>query len=175
LLPQTRRNSEHETRDGKVEISSNATNTQQQGKRAPHNQAYLLRLRHGGIDAAFTLFQKVLQEAIVQELGSFCLREHCPQQKGKLKGVVERNPVEKKVPEGFDKGKESKNDPIDEPLNIVPLGFGFDRLERLERRVHESHDGTKHTSTNPKEDQQGEDCPTTENKVLLGNLCGGLQ
>ena len=57
------------------------------------NVTYLSGLRHSCINAALALLQKVLEEGIVEELGSLGLREKRPGQERQFEGVVKRNPV----------------------------------------------------------------------------------
>merc|ERR1712232_1097867 len=55
--------------------------------------------RPWGFDSVL-LLQEILEEGIVKELGSLGLREHGPQQKGQLEGVVEGDPVKEEIGEG---------------------------------------------------------------------------
>ena len=126
------------------------------------NVTYLSGLRHSCINAALALLQKVLEEGIVEELGSLGLWEKRPGQERQFEGVVKRNPVEDEIPKRLDKGKEGKEDPVNQPLNVIPLGLGFNCLKGLERRVDKANDRAQHASSDSEEDQQDEDKPPSE-------------
>lgn len=81
----------------------------------------LLCVRQSLVNFGFVLFQKILEETLVQELGTLGLRQHGPKQKGEFKCKVERDPVQKDVHEHFDDTEKSKNDPVHQPLRVVPL------------------------------------------------------
>jgi hypothetical protein len=52
--------------------------------RASDATGSLLGIGKSGINLGLASLEKILQEGVIQELGSFCLREHCPKQKGQL-------------------------------------------------------------------------------------------
>jgi hypothetical protein len=131
---------------------------------------YLFGIRHGRINSRLVLFQEIFQKAVIQELGSLGLWKHGPQQKGQFKCIVERNPVQEKVNKGFNQGKERKNHPVHEPLDVVSLGLALNGLERFEGRIQKADNRTKYTRTHAKEDQNHKDETSAKHKKFLGNL-----
>lgn len=119
-------------------------------------KTYLFGFCQRSIDPAFALLEEVLEKAVVKEFCPLRLREHGPQQKGQFEGIIERDPVEKEVPEGFDEREECKQDPVYQPLNVIALCLGFDGLERFECRVNEACDASQDRSAHTKEDDQQE-------------------
>jgi hypothetical protein len=130
----------------------------------------LLCIRHGGINSGFVLLQKVFQEGVIQELGALGLREHCPEQKGQLEGVVKGDPVEKNVDKDLDNGEKGKNDPVDQPLRIVALVFGFNRLEGLEGGVEKAHKTAERGNAHAKDNKESKQKASAQDDKLLGNF-----
>ena len=79
-------------------------------------RGHLPRTRLGiiqrGINLALVTLQKVLQEAIVQELRPPSLGQHRPQQKRDLERVVKRDPVQQEVDEYLYDREEGVYDPV---------------------------------------------------------------
>jgi hypothetical protein len=135
---------------------------------------YLFGIRHSGINSRLVLFQEIFQKAVIQEFGSLSLWKHGPQQKGQFKCIVERNPVQEKVNKGFNQGKERKNHPVHEPLDVVSLVLALDGLEGFERRIQKADNRTKYTRAHAKEDQNHKDETSAQQKKFLRNLEGIL-
>jgi hypothetical protein len=129
-----------------------------------------LGVRQGSINSRLILLEEVFQKGIVQELSALGLRKHCPEQKCQLEGVVEGNPVEKNVDKDFNDGKEGKDNPVNQPLSVVSLALGFDRLERLEGGVEEANNARERGNTHAKSDQDGKQKASAQNEKLLGDM-----
>lgn len=125
---------------------------------------------HGGIDAGFVLLEKVLEEGIVQELGTAGLGGHAPDEEGGLEGVVKGNPVQEEVDKDLDDGEEGVHDPVDEPLGIVSPGLRLDGLEGLEGGVDEADDVAEGSGTDAEEEDEEHEGSAAEGNVLLGDL-----
>jgi hypothetical protein len=136
---------------------------------------HLFGIRHGGINSGLVLFEKIFQKGIIQELGSLGLRKHGPQEKGEFKGIIKGDPVEEEINKGFNDGEKGKDDPVDEPLNVITLLFGFNGFKGLEGRVEETNNGAKDASADSEKDEDGKDRGSAEDKIFLGGLQGILQ
>jgi hypothetical protein len=103
------------------------------------------------------------------------LRKHGPQEKGEFKGIIKGDPVEEEINKGFNDGEKGKDDPVDEPLNVITLLFGFNGFKGLEGRVEETNDGAKDTSANSEKDEKGKDGASADDEIFLGDLQGILE
>mmetsp|Transcript_3805 Transcript_3805/g.7903 ORF Transcript_3805/g.7903 Transcript_3805/m.7903 type:complete len:236 (-) Transcript_3805:69-776(-) len=133
----------------------------------------LLCLCHCRIDAGHrvgTLLQKVFQKAVVQEFCAAGLGQHGPKQEGQLEGKIKGNPVQNESLEGFDQGKERKQNPVHGPLNIIPLILVFNSQNRLVRRVNKTNEGAQGIRTNSEKDQDDEKETSGDDQVFLGDL-----
>jgi hypothetical protein len=110
----------------------------------------------------------------MQELGSLGLRKHGPQEESELEGMVKGDPADEEINKGFNDGEKRKDDPVDEPLNVITLLFVFNGFKGLEGRAEETNDGAKNASANSdsKEEEDGEDGASAEEKTFLGDLQG---
>mmetsp|Transcript_4834 Transcript_4834/g.13662 ORF Transcript_4834/g.13662 Transcript_4834/m.13662 type:complete len:228 (-) Transcript_4834:428-1111(-) len=125
---------------------------------------------HGGIDPGFVLLEEILEERIVQELGTAGLRSHAPDEEGCLEGVVEWDPIQEEVDKDLNDGEEGVHDPVDEPLGIVSAGLRLDGLERLEGRVDEADDIAESSGADTEEEDEEHESTSAEGDVLLGDL-----
>ena len=102
------------------------------------------------------------------------MRKHGPQEKGEFKGIVKGDPVEEEINKGFNDGEKGKDDPVDEPLNVITLLFGFNGFKGLEGRVEETNNGAKDASANSEKDEKGKGGASAEDEIFLGDLQGIL-
>jgi hypothetical protein len=51
------------------------------------------------------------------------------QEKTNLECIIEWNPVQEEIAKGFNHRKEAKDDPVNEPLLIITLHFGFNGVK----------------------------------------------
>ena len=74
----------------------------------------LFGIRNCGFNSAGLFLQKIFKETIIQELGTFCLRKHGPQEKGQLESIVKGDPVKEEISERFNHAVEGENNPVHE-------------------------------------------------------------
>ena len=128
------------------------------------------RCVHGGIDPRLVLLKEILQEWVIEEWCSLRLRKERPEEERQLERIVKGDPVEEEINTDLNDGKESVDNPIDEPLSIVSAVLALDRLERFEGRVDEADYIAKRAGTdarkNCEEGHEGE----ANDKELLGDF-----
>jgi hypothetical protein len=98
------------------------------------------------------------------------LWQHGPKQEGELESVVKWNPVDEKVNEDLHDGEKGIDNPVNQPLRVLPSVFRFDCLKRLVRRIHKSNDTAKTTSTDSHENESAKDQYASDHEKLLGNF-----
>jgi len=93
---------------------------------------------HLGIDKGLVVEKEWPQKRLVQMDGSLSLRREQPDEETELHRPIERDVMSESVGEGLEKREEGKDGPIRQPLSVIVLVGGFDRLETPVRRSNES-------------------------------------
>ena len=142
------------------------------GSRSLRNDSVsrLFGISQDGVDLGLVLFEKVLQERLVQELGTLRLWQHGPQKEGKFEGIPEGDPVEQKVDKDLQDRKGGVDDPVDQPLRIFRPVLALNGLEGLEGGVDESDNAAEGASTDSKEDEQDKQHEAAQHQEFLRDL-----
>ncbi len=64
------------------------------------------------------LFHQVFQEIIVNECGTIISWMHAQQQKCQFQWIIKWNPIHNNMNKGFNATQDTKDNPIDQPINI---------------------------------------------------------
>jgi len=122
-----------------------------------------------GLEAAvdFGLISKEprLDKAVVKEIGTMELRQEAPEEKQNLEEVIERDPEEEEVREGFDQLEEAVHHPVGESLRVIGLVTRLQRLETRIQRVDKPHQVAKGSGTKPEQYERQEECDETQYNV----------
>jgi len=86
-------------------------------------------------------------------MGSIGLGKSHPQNKDELEQIVEWKPVGS-TDSTLNNGEESVNNPIRQPLSIINLGGGKERLQGVVSRKHEARKIDEEFSSDIEEDQE---------------------
>lgn len=125
------------------------------------------------VDFGFGLVEEGAESGVVDFLGSSELRQHQPQGGEKLDGEVMRNVVEHHPQRGrFNVVQESEDDPVTQPLRIIPRLRGFQSVNgevRREGPTDEVGDGLGETEE-VEEDEEGEDNSKPNHSISLGDV-----
>lgn len=92
------------------------------------------------------------------------------QEKTNLECIIEWNPVQEEIAKGFNHGKEAKDDPVNEPLLIITLHFGFNGVKRLEGRIDKTRNAAETSGTNSEKDNDGQESTDYQDEIFLWNL-----
>ena len=71
---------------------------------------------------------------------------------------------------GFDDAEKGKDDPVDEPLGVVALAFGFDRLKRLEGGITKANHGSQAAETDKENQEDRGDDHAAQHQVFFGDF-----
>jgi len=110
-----------------------------------------------------------LEEGAEDDLGAVGEWKSEPEDKDELESVVEWEPIDG-VDGTFKDSKESKDNPVCEPLSIVSLVNAEQGFQRVISRNHKSSNIGKELASNVEEDEEEVGCDNTEEDVDLGNI-----
>jgi len=109
-----------------------------------------------------------LNEGSEHNLSAASDRKSKPEDKKKLEGVVEWEPVDC-IHSAFKNGEECEHYPVSEPLSVIRLPNTEECVKGIVSRYHKSSNIGEELTGNVEEDEEEVECAQAEESVNLGN------
>jgi len=118
----------------------------------------VLRLVHHVVDERLVLVEEGQDDAVVDHAGPVGLeRGHAPDEEETLAEPVEGDPANQEVGEELEEGEEGEDNPVGQPLGVVLLHLGLQRLDGGISRVDKPDHVTQQLRPVPKHEPEGDD------------------